>query len=71
MYGPMQSYSHTVTLDLNITGYDGSDLDAVVPHFMTERDTKLVLSWASSAEGPESFRFGYRDRYRLCGWKFL
>ena len=52
----MEKFPHTVTLDLNITGYDGSDLDRVVPHFMTERDTDLVLSWEPTAEGPESFR---------------
>ncbi len=48
--------SHTITLDLNVTGYDGEDLDAVIPHFMAERDTNLTLSWSPAVEGPESFR---------------
>jgi hypothetical protein len=52
----MDRISHTVTLDFNITGYSGSDLDAVVPHFMTERETNLALTWRPSTEGPESFR---------------
>jgi hypothetical protein len=52
----MNEYSHVIILDLNITSYEGSDLHEVVPHFMTERDTKLALGWRASAEGPESFR---------------
>lgn len=52
----MKAIRHSITLDLNVTGYGGSDLDAVVPAFITERHTKLTLLWASSAEGPESFR---------------
>jgi hypothetical protein len=52
----MEEIAHSISLDLNVTGYSGSDLDEAVPHFMTERDTRVSLTWRPSAEGPESFR---------------
>lgn len=46
---------HSVDLRFNSAGFTGSDLDELLPDFVTERDTNVGLTWYSSATGPESF----------------
>jgi hypothetical protein len=46
---------HSVDLRFNSAGFTGSDLDELLPDFVTERDTNVGLTWYPSATGPESF----------------
>lgn len=46
---------HSVDLRFNSAGFTGSDLDELLPDFVTERDTNVGLTWYPSASGPESF----------------
>lgn len=51
----MENIEHRISLALNNCGYDGSEIDEILPDFITERKTLVGLTWEPSAEGPESF----------------
>lgn len=52
----METIPHEIVLDLNWTGFHGSDVDEVVPDFLTERVVRCQLQWQPSCEGPDSYR---------------
>jgi hypothetical protein len=45
----------SVVIELNSAGFRGTDIDALLPDFVTERKTTVGLTWYSSVNGPESF----------------
>ena len=51
----MGAIRHKIELKLNSTGFTGSDVDELIPPFMTDRKTQVGLTWYPSAEGPERF----------------
>jgi hypothetical protein len=51
----MEKPTHKIELILNSTGFDGADVQALLPDFNTDRDTVVGLSWYPSAEGPERY----------------
>jgi len=51
----MENIKHRIYLELNNCGYDGSEINEILPDFITERKTVVGLTWEPSAEGPESF----------------
>ena len=46
---------HTIDIRLNSAGFKGADVDALLPDFITDRETSVGLTWYPSANGPESF----------------
>ena len=51
----MENFEHRIYLELNSCGYNGSEINEILPDFITERKTLVGLTWEPSAEGPESF----------------
>lgn len=51
----MENIEHRIYLELNNCGYNGSEINEILPDFITERKTLVGLTWEPSAEGPESF----------------
>lgn len=45
----------SIEIQLNSAGFRGTDIDALLPDFVTERKTVVGLTWHSSFNGPESF----------------
>jgi hypothetical protein len=45
---------HSIELTLNSSGYEGKDIDQVLPDFISDRPVRVGVAWAPSAEGPES-----------------
>ena len=52
----MDEIPHVLTLTLSKAGYSGSDIDSVLPPFMSRRQTIVGLTWEPAAEGPDSFK---------------
>lgn len=52
---PTSEVPHRISLMLNRSGYDGADVEAALPSFMSARKTEVGLTWQPSAEGPNSF----------------
>ncbi|WP_156940932.1 hypothetical protein [Halomonas halodenitrificans] len=48
------SLQHSIEIRLNSTGYKGSDVDSILPEFITDRNTTVGLTWYPSANGPDS-----------------
>lgn len=46
---------HQIYIRLNSTGFNGADVDILLPDFITERETCVALTWYPSGNGPESF----------------
>lgn len=46
---------HSIEIRLNSTGYQGHDVDLILPDFITDRQTTVGLTWYPSYNGPESF----------------
>lgn len=51
----MSQVKNEIELLLNSTGFSGDDVQELLPDFITERFTKVGLTWYPSADGPESF----------------
>lgn len=54
----MKDIDHHIYLELNCMGFRGSEIDEILPDFMSERPTYIGLTWQPSAEGTESFTLG-------------
>ena len=51
----MNQTKNEVELLLNSSGFSGEDVQNLLPDFITERYTKVGLTWCPSVDGPESF----------------
>lgn len=51
----MSQIKNEIELLLNSAGYSGEDVQELLPDFITERYTKVGLTWYPSVDGPESF----------------
>jgi len=51
----MENIEHNIYLELNCMGYNGSEINEILPDFMSERKTVIGLTWEPLAEGPEWF----------------
>ena len=51
----MSQTKNEVELLLNSSGFTGEDVQNLLPDFITERYTKVGLTWYPSVDGPESF----------------
>ncbi len=69
----MGKIPHKIELKLNNAGFVGSDIDEILPPFMTDRKTLVGLTWYSCANGPESFVLVVTiwSAFRLVGKTFI
>jgi len=51
----MSQDKNEIELLLNSSGFSGDDVQELLPDFITERVTKVGLTWYPSVDGPESF----------------
>ncbi|HQU81787.1 MAG TPA: hypothetical protein PKY59_01595 [Pyrinomonadaceae bacterium] len=51
----MSQEKNEIELLLNSAGFSGNDVEELLPDFITERYTKVGLTWYPSVDGPESF----------------
>lgn len=51
----MKQVRHEIRLELHEQGYSGSDVDELLPDFLTEHPTVVGITWTSCANGPEAW----------------